>query len=266
MQNLFLILAATILFLAPFSLTVFAENSYHINIPTGAASPDAPYFWQSEKDGSTTGDIDVLVGDTVFWKNADTATHTVTSGEVPTPDNLFDSGLFAPGKSFPYTFTEPGDYPYFCIVHPWMTGVVSVTAGYSVLPDVGKQVGDGSAFFDVEYEFNRVLSTAIIDEDEKSITFEIIGDAKSDNHDLELLLPIDLIDGPFVIWVDDEQFADFDVTQETDLNILSIPLNADVTSVTIIGTSIVPEFGPIVMLILVASIIPVLFLSKKFVF
>ena len=58
----------------------FAQTTYDVNIPTGAASPDAPYFWQSEKDGTTTGIVKILTGDTITWKNADTAAHTVTSG------------------------------------------------------------------------------------------------------------------------------------------------------------------------------------------
>ncbi len=263
-KRIVLFLIMTSFLVTPLSIDTFAEEIYDINIPTGAASPDAPYFWQSEKDGNTSGNIDVIVGDTVVWKNADTATHTVTSGMVPEPDNLFDSGLFAPGKSFSYTFSEPGNVPYFCIVHPWMEGIVSVSAGYSIIPNVGLQIEDGNTSFDVEYAFNRVLSTAIIDEEQKSITFEIIGVSKSDDHTLEILLPVELIDGPFVMWVDDERIPDFELVQKENMNILFIPLNADAKYLTIIGTSIVPEFGPIVMLILVASIVPILFLSKRF--
>ncbi len=186
--------------------TVYGFSSYDINIPTGTASPDAPYFWQSEKDGSTTGDITINIGDEVVWKNADTAAHTVTSG-TPTdgPDEMFDSGLFAPGKSFSFTFTEKGQYPYYCLVHHWMTGSVLVIEGFQILPQVGVDAGDGLTTFDVEYDFNRVLSNASINEDEKSITFEIIGNAKSDNHNLTLRLPFDLIEDPFVIWVDGEK-------------------------------------------------------------
>ncbi|MGH1566297.1 MAG: cupredoxin domain-containing protein [Nitrosopumilus sp.] len=70
---------ASISFLISLSTHAFAQTSYDVNIPPGAASPDAPYFWQSEKDGSTSGIIEILVGDTVVWKNADIATHTVTA-------------------------------------------------------------------------------------------------------------------------------------------------------------------------------------------
>ena len=106
------------LILIPAVSDVFAAT-YKIKIPSGAASPDAPYFWSSEKDGSTTGNISVQVGDIVEWGNADTAAHTVTSGTPDAgPSGLFDSGLFPPGKTFSYQFSEKGEVPYYCIVHP----------------------------------------------------------------------------------------------------------------------------------------------------
>jgi len=44
-----------------------------------------------------------------------------------------------------------------------MDGTIIVTAEYSIILNVGKQAGDGSTFFDVEYDFNRLLSSVIID-------------------------------------------------------------------------------------------------------
>ncbi len=265
MRIIFSLLAFAVLFTIPLSTNVFAQTSYDVNIPTGAASPDAPYFWQSEKDGSTSGNVEILIGDTSVWKNADTAAHTVTSGTaIEGPDDIFDSGLFAPGKSFTYKFSEIGHYPYYCTLHPWMEGTIIVTAGYSIIPNVGKEVGDGYTFFDVEYDFNRVLSTAIIDEEQKSITFEIIGDAKTDNHDLELRLPSGLVDGPFVIWVDGKNLSDFENILEGDLNVLFVPLDADSKILTIVGTSIVPEFGPMALAILGVSVVSMIVLSQKF--
>ena len=116
----------TIMIAIPFGVA-HAQSTYDILIPTGAASPTAPYFWQVEKTGDTNGILSVEVLDTVSWKNADTAAHTITSGtEEEGPDGIFDSGLFAPGQIFEFQFTELGEYPYFCIVHPWMTGLVDV--------------------------------------------------------------------------------------------------------------------------------------------
>jgi len=90
----------------------------------------------------------------------------------------------------------------------------------------------------------------MISEDQKSITFEIVGNAKSDNHDLELRLPSTLIDGPFVIWVDEKKLSDFENIQDGDLNVLFLTLDADSKILTIIGTSIVPEFGSMTLMLL----------------
>ena len=76
--------------------------------------------------------IQVSVGDTVTWTNDDTQPHTVTSGENGTPDGKFDSSpnfnpLLVPAQTFSHTFTEAGQYPYYCALHPNMVGTVSVS-------------------------------------------------------------------------------------------------------------------------------------------
>ncbi len=71
--------------------------------------------------------IDVPVGTTISWDNQDDVAHTVNAG---TPDggptDLFDSGLFDGGVAYEFTFTEAGTYDYYCLVHPWMVGTVTV--------------------------------------------------------------------------------------------------------------------------------------------
>lgn len=244
--------------------TVFAQETFIINIPTGAASPDAPYFWQTEKGGATDGTISIKALDFVRWENADTAAHTVTSGTPETgSDGLFDSSLFPPGGFFEFQFTEVGKYPYYCVVHPWMTGVVTVTSGLQVIPNVGFDAGDGTTTFNVEYEFNRVISKARVDEAQNSITFEIVGKANSDNNDLTLMLPKNLISGPLVIWVDGKQVSNFEVTEEGGINVVKIPLTQEAELVSLVGTSVVPEFGTIAMSILAVGIFSLIILSKK---
>ncbi len=242
----------------------FAQETYVFNIPTGAASPDAPYFWQSEKDGTATGDIEVNVLDSVRWENADTAMHTVTSGNPEEgPDGIFDSGLFSPGEGFQWQFLEVGEFDYFCVIHPWMTGTVTVKSGLQVVPGVGADVGDGATTYDVEYQFNRVISSASVNEDQNSITFEIIGNPKGEDNTLTLMLPKNLISGPLVIWVDGEEITDSIMTEGEEINKLEIPLNRDSDRVTLVGTSVVPEFGTIAMMILVVGIISIIALSFK---
>lgn len=264
-MKVFTFLLIGLLIIIPLTIDASAENTYFVKIPTGAASPDAPYFWQSVKDGGTDGIVEILIGDTIRWENADTAAHTVTSGSATDgPNDIFDSRLFPPGSSFSYTFNELGNYPYFCIVHPWMEGTVIVTAGYSVIPQIGKDVGGGDKLFDVEYKFNRLLEISTIDVDQKALTFNVIGNPKSDNHDLEIKLDTQLIDGPFVIWVDNQKIENIDIVKDENFNTLSIPLTDKSKTLTIIGTTIVPEFGPLVMITLSISIIAMIALSKRF--
>ena len=73
-------------------------------------------------------DITVDPGTTLVWMNDDSAAHTVTSGTPDDgPDGVFDSGLFMTGTSYSFDFNAPGIYDYFCMVHPWMEGIVTVT-------------------------------------------------------------------------------------------------------------------------------------------
>ena len=72
--------------------------------------------------------VTIAVGGEVTWSNPDLAAHTITSGVLAEGglDGTFNSGLLAPGIDFSHTFDEEGTYPYFCLVHPWMAGVVVV--------------------------------------------------------------------------------------------------------------------------------------------
>jgi plastocyanin len=78
-------------------------------------------------DAFAPNPIQVSVGTTVTWTNDDAQPHTVNSGENATPSGLFDSPIMAPQATFEYTFTEAGEFPYFCILHPNMVGTVSVS-------------------------------------------------------------------------------------------------------------------------------------------
>ncbi len=67
------------------------------------------------------GTVTVPVGTTVVWTNRDDIPHTVVSD-----DKIFKSKVLDTDEKFSYTFTKPGTYPYFCSVHPKMTGKVAV--------------------------------------------------------------------------------------------------------------------------------------------
>ena len=63
----------------------------------------------------------VAVGTTVTWINRDDIPHTVVS-----TDKVFKSKVLDTDDKFSYTFDKPGAYPYFCSIHPKMTGKVVV--------------------------------------------------------------------------------------------------------------------------------------------
>jgi plastocyanin len=105
----------------PESTTPFTGT---ISIPSGSSTPGC----DATNSCFSPSEVSVKVGDTVTWQNNDSAAHTVTSGTPSDgPDGTFDSSLFMPGKTFSYTFDKAGEYNYFCMVHPWMTGKVNVT-------------------------------------------------------------------------------------------------------------------------------------------
>ena len=67
------------------------------------------------------GELTVQVGTTVTWNNRDDIPHTVVS-----TDGVFKSKVLDTDEKFSFTFAKAGTYPYFCSIHPKMTGKVIV--------------------------------------------------------------------------------------------------------------------------------------------
>jgi len=66
-------------------------------------------------------ELTVKAGSTVRWTNKDDIPHTVTSDS-----SLFSSPALDTNQTFQFTFEKPGKFPYFCKLHPMMTGTVAV--------------------------------------------------------------------------------------------------------------------------------------------
>jgi plastocyanin len=67
--------------------------------------------------------LTVAVGTTVIWTNRDDIPHTVVSTDDA---KTFKSKVLDTDEKFSFTFTKAGTYPYFCSIHPKMTGKVIV--------------------------------------------------------------------------------------------------------------------------------------------
>lgn len=68
--------------------------------------------------------LKVAAGTAVTWTNGDDSPHTVVA-----VNGAFKSKVLDTGDSFSFTFAKPGEYAYFCSLHPHMTGKVVVTPG-----------------------------------------------------------------------------------------------------------------------------------------
>ncbi len=101
-------------------------------------------------------DLTVPAGTTVTWVNQDSVGHTVTEGDPNSPKQaslrVFDSSgevvtgkvaLIGADESWSYTFTTPGTYEYYCIVHPYMIGHITVG------PTSGSNSSEGSGYGDL---------------------------------------------------------------------------------------------------------------------
>ena len=93
--------------------------------------------------------ITINVGDTLTWTVTESINepHSVTSGTPQDSGKVFDSGTAGSnnsfnlrdiGQTYENTFNEPGEYLYYCVIHPVeMTGKVVVLAeGASPPPSV----------------------------------------------------------------------------------------------------------------------------------
>lgn len=67
-------------------------------------------------------DLSIRPGTTVTWVNDDPVPHSATAR-----DGSWDTGLFGRGESRSVTFSQPGEWAYYCLIHPWMTAVLRVT-------------------------------------------------------------------------------------------------------------------------------------------
>lgn len=68
--------------------------------------------------------IAARAGDTVIFTNNDAVTHTVTQDPL---GSGFQSAPIDPGTTYTLSIDQPGTYPFFCTIHPGMTGTIVAT-------------------------------------------------------------------------------------------------------------------------------------------
>jgi plastocyanin len=196
------------------------------------------------------------VGDTVIWTNKDSTVHTASSGSSGTTTGMFGGTLEAPAVIAPsqtqsFTFTEAGEFPYFCILHPAMVGTIVVAAGGNGNgePTESKATAtlDGNSY-EVTAMSTSKATAAEIDPDEKSVTvtFDKAGD-------VELTLPKNMISGITAVMAGDQDVV-FEQEDATNSTKLSFTIPEGETEVDIMGSFVVPEFPIVAALVLGISV------------
>lgn len=117
---------------------------------------------------------------------------------------------------------------------------------YKVLPRV--MVPGTDQTFDISYQVSRKLVEAEVEVLRKSITFSFVGKLPGDR--FLVVLPNELIQGPFSVWSDKTQITAFDMQTTQDSSILSIPMFDDTEQVIIVGGKIAGAFNPQVPLLM----------------
>jgi plastocyanin len=122
MRRLYYLVALSILALLVFVPAALAwqnqQQGARGNSTPNARSVSIEDFYFEPSDAA------IQPGDTVTWTNEGNHPHTVTAD-----DGSFDSGTLQPGESYSHTFQNPGMVAYYCSIHPFMTGSVSVGQG-----------------------------------------------------------------------------------------------------------------------------------------
>ena len=147
-------------FLILLSLFFVDANASHftISIPEGDHNPGM----RSVIDFYVPRSHSVNVGDVITWTNDDSIPHTITSGEgvslvksmkenpQGTPDGIFDSGVIDAKESWSYTFSESGNYPYYCALHPWVQRSIIVLESEQKIPSPNEQLREAVKPYDIK--------------------------------------------------------------------------------------------------------------------
>ena len=280
----FSVLTVAVIGIMTMTPAAFADHT-EVTIEAAAGS-GAPGCEETAEGCYIPGTATVDVGGVVIFSNPDSAAHTFTSGDPTMPETvqvLFDSSLVMAGSTYEWSPTEAGDVPYFCMVHPWMQGVIIVQeAGAEEEEehdeheeDTVTHSEDDDDMMDADKDLYVTLDHDIIggtvtemeiDVDSTSLVIEVV---TIDGGSITVTLPRDVIDATingedddlFVI-VDGEE-VDFEESKTSTDRTLTIVFPEYAEEIEIIGTFVVPEFGTIAVMIFAIAIISIIVVSSR---
>ncbi|MDE1727341.1 MAG: hypothetical protein KGH89_08795 [Thaumarchaeota archaeon] len=260
MYKIAIIFAAVVL-LIPLAGHSFASGNVEILIASGSSDPHSQLTFYS----ATTS---AYVGDTLQFGNRDSVSHEVVSGTPDSgPDGKFDSNAINTGQYYSYTLTEydVGTFHFYDKNYPWMTGSIVVQEapiGFKVIHNVGADVGDGKTTFDVQYQSVKNIISADIGVKDRSLNLVLVGQTDQ-NSDLVLRLPTGLITPPFFgVQLDGQFTKNFTISDQQGIEVVTIPITPVTEQVSIVGTQVVPEFGPLAGIVLAIAIFAIVLFAR----
>jgi plastocyanin len=125
------------------------------------------------------GIASVGLGGKVIFSNTDSAAHTFTAGNSDDgPTGEFDTSMVMAGNSYEWIADVQGSIPYFCMVHPWMDGLLIV--GGDPIPEPTPEPSDDLQFTvksnrsSYSYGDNIVISGTINDLSKYTTSIQIV--------------------------------------------------------------------------------------------
>ena len=283
----FLVLFALVATIAATAPTAFADHATaSVSMPAGTSVPGC----EETNECYIPAEVTVDAGGEVTWSNDDTAAHTVTSGDPADADSvgaIFDSGLLLAGTTFSWSPEEVGTVDYFCIVHPWMKGVVVVQEAMAEeeehedehMEDDHMEDGDH-----MEMEGDPSATGMLSDGTEVQIYASapaagemmeitiVFDDAEHVNHDIMVTqngeTVLDDTGAHHHEGVGKHMTAALSSADPVDITVtfqgygINAPFDGPVGE-EVVFTNVVPEFGTIAMMILAVSIISIIAISAK---
>ncbi len=254
----FFVLFAIVAGIGATTPAAFADHTEVTIVP--AAGSGAPGCEETAEGCYTPSTATVDVGGKVIFSNTDNAAHTFTAGSAADgPSGEFDTSLLMVDTSYEYSPDTVGEIDYFCMVHPWMQGLIIVQeagadehgdeAGELVVTITDSEVLGGTQ---VELEFSEL-----------HVNYEITAMQNGETiytetaHAMEhtAIHQIDAVGS-------DESPIDIDIVS---LGIGPPDAEADWTGPTgsVATSQVVPEFGTIAMMILAVAIISIVAVTAK---
>jgi len=283
------------LFSIGFSITnhlAYAQITQTITISSGAGSGGPSGQCVITNSCFNPKVMHISPDDTISWKNNDNVVHTVTSGHLTDVQagTLFDDSIL-PGNMASVTFRDSGIVDYFCKIHPWLIGQVvigtsvdmgGVRLGNMDIISVGKQpimtmmagtVSDASTQVTVTATPPTIGNPMTIILNFKDAHGSLI---KNQNYDVTAKQ-----DGNYVLSISNGHTDTGDDTQVTSKLRSSNPVDIEImlNGVGLTGTDpstwigpknnlvyfhIIPEFGPIIGMIIIISLICPIIISRLY--